>query len=308
MKETGLIETIVLSFAAILAFLILGNVFVHVIEEIPGMRVYYYIPEAGLFLKRDGNNLCFSEDREQLAAKGRDYYDTEFLIKRDRFASTIYYPIGEHQYGRMYLRDSNNCLQCLRSLRTIVWLADNTSDSEIPPCIEIELPFQKGILHYRTIDGSEHQALKLSERKLDSANVSKTYSIRNKSPFDILPSSSLQGNIEDSHIHIERTRTNNIKLYIRDNYIECDAVYRDTPDPDYFNFPTFYYNPSYPDYIFCEREHTIISRKCKNIQLITSSLIKYHITYSDMEYSDMDNWYIIGLNPFYIKEMSRSSR
>ena len=57
-------------------------------------------------------------------------------------------------------------------------------------------------------------------------------------------------------------------MIIRDNYVECVSPRGEMSD----YYPLFYYNPSYPDYLFCDISVSYISfKRTKDINLVTST-------------------------------------
>lgn len=290
MKILELLKVITLSIAAIIAFFMLGNGFLGVIGRIPAKGTYYYLPEANLYIKREGNIIRLCENLGLLKLKRESgFYDVDFRIKSDRYRSELLFPVDNNQIRRVYVKDPNNTLAEERISGSIIWLAECDAGCEIPHSITIELPFKKWALHYSLPDGTIHQALVLDKGTVDTAKVDRYYCRQEEDPLDVLPSYRMTGKIEDANIHINQKSDGIVSLHIRDNIIECGP-------PIGEQYPFFCYNPHYPHFIFCDDGNYITHRNCKDIHLITGNRNLHHI-------ENIDNWYLITLKPFKVKEL-----
>lgn len=263
----------------------------------PAKETFYHIPEAKLYVKRSGQTICFAESLGYLKLGG-SFCDTDFRL-RNNCKSTIHFPIERNR--RVYVEDPHNSLVVLGSRRTIIWLSESETACKYPPSVAIEPPFSNdGALHYRLPDGSDKQAVLVSKEEVKSAIENRNYLLFDDSPRDILPSEKKPGTIEDAHIHIEEVMPGVLSLIIRDNYVECVSPRGEMSD----YYPLFYYNPSYPDYLFCDISVSYISfKRTEDINLVTSTPYALLFNSNNTHKEDINNWYCISLNPFSIKEV-----
>lgn len=223
MKILELLKDITLSVAAIIAFFLLGNAFLGIIGRIPAKETYYYLPEANLYIKREGNIIRLCENLGLLKLKRESgFYDVDFRIKSDRYRSELLFLVENNHFRRVYVKDPNNTLAEERVSGSIIWLAECGTGCEIPHSLTIELPFKKGALHYSLPDGTIYQAVVLDKGTVDTAKVEKYYCRQEEDPLDVLPPYRMTGKIEDANIHVNQISEGIIALHIRDNIIKCD--------------------------------------------------------------------------------------
>lgn len=290
MKFSRLLLVIVLFFGAFVALVLIGKIFFSAAESFPVKETYYYIPEAELYVKFEGSKLRLSKS---LGVLKSDYgYRTDFRIKNNIYNSTIYYQLGE--YSRVFVSDPHNCLVCLRSICSIVWLSEMNTGFVVPPSVEINLPVKENLLLYRLPDGANHQAIVVDKETVSKEKVDSEVFVWDFTPLDILPEQKQFDTIEGAKISIENNGGGVITLHVRDNWIECDTPHGEM----YGYYPSFYYNPLYPSYLYCDGYSYILFKKCIDLQLVISQL-----TECEIKEKGLGNWYKITLNPFQIKEI-----
>lgn len=288
MKALQLLKVIALSTLALIAFFLLAAVFSYAIGNITPKEIYYQIPEIQLYIKRSGNTLIFykRDSSNHLQAI------SIFNIRKDRFNSIILFPIESQVCNKTYVFDHHNCLTS--SGYNTIWLPEQCSGVTIPPSVSVELPISKGVLNYILPDSTHHKAVRLDKTAMKDLIVIKQ--VVDSNPMDILPLDTIHGTIEDAGIHSIKNSTGTISLNIRDNCLECDS--KSSERSGWF-YPCFYYNPSYPNYIFCNNGELIINRQCKDLFLVCGALNHWYYTHQE----GLSDWFFITLNPLTIKPL-----
>lgn len=289
MKILHLLKIIVLSALALSAFFLLAAVFSFAIRKIPARETYYRIPENHLYIKKSGNTIFFYKTQDSASSL---FPLSTFLIKNNRFTSEILFPIENQYSNRTYVIDYHNCLSS--SGYNTIWLTEKNTPVETPQCVSIELPISRGVLNYRLPNGTFLKALRLNKTEIKKLKIIKRV---NHSDFmDILPSDTATGTIEDAEIHTTKSSTGTILLHIRDNCLECDCK---TLERGGWLYPSFYYSPSYPNYIFCNNGDLIVHRRCDDILLVCGLWNPSYFT----SHEGLKNWFCITLDPLTIKQM-----
>ena len=250
---------------------------------------YYYIPEAELYVKTELSTLRLSRSLGSL--KLENGCSTDFRIKNSSLSASIYYPLGGNTEHRIYVKDQNDCLGCLRGMESVVWISDKDTGFAYPESVEIVLPPTNNGLIYRLPGSADCLALPVEKETVEKEKTDARAHGCDLVPLEILPEHTQPSLLEDANIHVKGD--GEISLYLRDNVIVCRRI-------EGGRYPDFYYSPQYPNYLFCSSpgDH-IVSKKCEDIQLIMSPW-----TLSDIRQKGLKKWYAIHPDPFKIEEIN----
>lgn len=259
--------------------------------ELPDSKteeVYYYLPEVELYVKLESTTVRIS--RHLCTLTSQHVHSTDLQVMSKQYPSTIYYPFEHNREQRVFIRDPHNCLSVIRNTGSVVWISEKNTVFEIPQSVEIDLPIYATDIHYRLPDGADRKAIPIDKENIDKERIDSESHGWGPTPLDLLPEQRQTGTIEDACFN-EVDRYGMATLQIRSNWIVCGK---------HTAYPVFYYNPQYPNFLFCYTSSgRVMYKKCEDIQLIECL-----ITREDIQRSGFKNWYQIQLKPLRIEEIN----
>ena len=295
MKYLQLLKVVSLSSLGLIAFFLLAAGFSHAISSIPAREIYYQISENHTYVKKSGNTLSFYKSQD---SPGRLLLLSKFEIRKNRFNSQILIPIEKGACNQTYVIDYHNSLTS--SGYNTIWLSEQATGIAMPPCVAVELPFANGNLNYKLPDCTSHKAVIINKKAWKELEV--ITRVPNSYLRDILPPDTIPGTIEEAEIHTIENLNGTVTLYIRKNCLECNSY--STGERGGWLYPCFYYNPSYPNYVFCTGGSSIINRQCKDIFLVCGD---WNFEYS-IQRECLENWYCISLDPLTIQPVADGTK